>query len=466
MRSLDNAIPVGSRRAEAGSSESATLTGLRRAFDIPRLFRSRFRRDLGVTAFAQLGVFGINALTGLLAARLLGPQVRGQLAALTLWPGALIFLTHPGTDAALVFHVGKQRFRFSEVWTAGTVLSILQTLLVIPVGLFVVPLALRSYPAQVRHLAIIFLCSAPSIIFVSQLTSLLQGKLRLDAYNLVRTIAPAVYAVGLLALFFLHRPNLRDVVAFQIAGAVAAAGAGYAFLSRQQTFQFQWNVEACKSLLSFGWRTQLSNVTSFANQRLDQLLLSLFVPPRQLGLYVVAVTVASALGFIPQAAGIVTYAAGSNLNANDAGRIISRSFQACLVCLGLGCSLLFVIVPWLIPFAFGRGFAGAVLACRILLPGTVAFGLSHILYDGARALGHPALPAHAEGCSLIVTLGCLYLLVPRFGFVGAALASTLAYGTSLVAALVLLKRRAGLGWRDLIGLSNPTLRRVFSDGSR
>ena len=466
MRPLDNAISVGDRRAEAESSESTTLTGLRRAFDIPLPFRSRFRRDLGLTALAQLGVLGINTLTGLLAARLLGPQVRGQLAALTLWPGALIFLTHPGIDAALVFHVGKQRFRFSEVWTAGAVLGILQTLLVIPVGLLVIPLALRSYPVGVRHLAIIFLCFAPSIIFVGQLTSLLQGKLRLAAYNLVRMIAPAAYALGLLALFFFHRPDLRDVVAFQIAGAVVAAGAAYGFLSRKQSFQFLWNVQACKSLLSFGWKTQLSNVTSFANQRLDQLLLSLFVPPRQLGLYVVAVTVASALGFLPQAAGIVTYAAGSNLNANEAGRIISRSLQACLVCLGLGCSLLCVIVPWLIPFAFGRDFGGAVLACRILLPGAVALGLSQVLYDGARALGHPALPSHAEGCSLIVTLGCLYLLVPRFGFVGAALASTLAYWTSLVAAFMLLKRRAGLGWRDLVGLSNPTLPRIFSDGSR
>src|SRR2546426_7160154 len=60
MRPLDNAISVGDRRAEAESSESTTLTGLRRAFDIPLPFRSRFRRDLGLTALAQLGVLGIN----------------------------------------------------------------------------------------------------------------------------------------------------------------------------------------------------------------------------------------------------------------------------------------------------------------------------------------------------------------------------------------------------------------------
>ena len=166
-----------------------------------------------------------------------------------------------------------------------------------------------------------------------------------------------------------------------------------------------------------------------------------------------SVTVTSVLNIVPQAAGIVTYATGSNLSSNEAGRVIARSLQISLVWLGLGCLLFFVIAPWLIPFAFGRDFAGSVLACRILLPGSVALGLSQVLYDGARALNQPALPSHAEGCSLIVTLGCLYLLVPRFGFVGAAVASTLAYCTSLAITLVLFGRRTGLGWRELTGLA-------------
>src|SRR5690349_13378859 len=101
MRPLDNAISVGDRRAEAGSSESAALTSFGRALDIRGLFRSRFRRDLGLTVFAQIGLLAIGALTGLLSARLLGPQGRGELAALTLWPLTLISLTHLGTNSAL-----------------------------------------------------------------------------------------------------------------------------------------------------------------------------------------------------------------------------------------------------------------------------------------------------------------------------------------------------------------------------
>ena len=190
MRPLDNAISVGDRRAEAGSSESAALTSFGRALDIRGLFRSRFRRDLGLTVFAQIGLLAIGALTGLLSARLLGPQGRGELAALTLWPLTLISLTHLGTNSALVFHVGRHCYGLPEVFTAATMLGVLQAIFVLLLGLAALPLALRSYPPGVERLAIIFLCFAPVVILGGQPTSILQGKLDLAGYNLVRWSRP------------------------------------------------------------------------------------------------------------------------------------------------------------------------------------------------------------------------------------------------------------------------------------
>ena len=424
-------------------------------FDTSWLLKSPFRRDLTGTFLVQAGLLGVGALSGILSARLLGPVGRGELTALTLWPSTLIFLSHLGVNTALVFHVGKQRFGLPEVWTASTLLGAVQTVLVLLVGLAVLPLALRAYPARVLHLSIIFLGFAPIIIFGGQPSAIFQGQRNLPAYNALRAVAPSVYTMGLLALFVLRRPYLRDVVFCQLAGVVLAMGWGYSLVCRRTRFRFAWHGGALKSLLSFGLKTQLSSVTAFLNQRLDQLLLSLFISPRDLGLYVVAVTVTSVASVFPQAAGVVTYATGASSSPDEAERVIARSVQASLVWLGAGCACLFAVAPWAIPWAFGRAFAGSVLACRILLPGTIALGLSQVLHEGARALNQPALPSYAEGWSLMITLGCLYLLVPRFGFVGAAIASTLAYTGNLLITLVLFKRRTSLGWRQLLGLAKP-----------
>jgi len=248
----------------------------------------------------------------------------------------------------------------------------------------------------------------------------------------------------------LHRPSLGAVVGARILGYGFALALGYWLLLKSERVHVAWNGLACSSLLRFGWKTQLGNVSAYVNRWLDQLVLSIFVPAHDLGLYAVAVTVALAVCFVPQAAGVVTLAAGSNASPEVARAVIARAYRLSLLWLLVVCALLSGLAPYLMTHVFGAGFAGAVLACRILLPGMVALGLTQVLYDGARSLGDPAIASYAEGFATVVTLVSLYVLLPRVGFVGAAIASSVAYGTSHALTLALYSSRLGIGLGDLL----------------
>ena len=409
-----------------------------------------FFRHLSVTAVLGGMNLGLGAVTGLMAARLLGAAGRGELAALTIWPMALISLAAMGINQAIVFHTGKRSFTFSEVWTGSTIIGVAQSALVLAVGLVLIPIALRRYPPQVTTLSLVSLGACPLIILSGYPANLLQGKMELLSFNLIMIAAPLAYALGLALLAVLHRPNLNAVVAARIGGYVLACAVGYWLLLNSERLRPAWSGRACSSLLRFGWKTQLGNVSTYVNRWLDQLVLSIFVPPLDLGLYAAAVTVALAVCFVPQAAGIVTLAAGSNASSEGARAVIARSYRLSLLWLLLVCVLLYLSTPFLMTHLFGPQFAGAVLACRILLPGMVALGLSQVLYDGARALGDPAIPSYAEGFATIVTVASLYVLLPRVGFVGAAIASSLAYGSSHGLTLALYSSRLGIGLNDLL----------------
>lgn len=415
------------------------------------LVHPRYVRNLITAAGGQATVLGLGILTGIASARLLGPQGRGELAALTLWPMILALVAGLGINQAIVFHAGKRRFALAEVWTAALVIWMVQSLVVLLAGSALIPLVLRHYSPEARHLSRLFLAFTPLLMLGGYPASLLQGRLDLLSFIVLRGITPAVYAAGLATLLLRGRASLRDVVLLQIAGAcLTVLVAGWLLLGKTR-LRFAWNRHACSSLLAFGWRSNLSSVTSYVNQRSDQLLLSLFVPPRELGLYVVAVALATAVGFFPQAAGAVTIATGSNLDPCEARQVIARSFRVALAVLVPVCAAVFVLCPWLISFAFGPSYSSATTACRILLPGTVALGLNQVLYDGARALERPALPSYAEGLSTMITVVGLLLLLPRLGFLGAAIASTMAYTASLVFMLSLARSRMQLGPRELVG---------------
>ena len=416
-------------------------------------FASMHSRDFISTLAAQVGILGLNVLTGVASARLLGPRARGELAALTLWPSTLVFLGSMGIGQSVVFYTGRRRYDASEICTAMTITGLLQSLCVILVGLVAVPLALRGYSPGVVHLGLVFLLFSPAYMLGLFPANLLQGKLDLFSFNFIRVIPSLTYALGLGGLILLKRPSLENVVGVQILALLVTVLGGYALLFAKEPVHFAFKRQAWKDLLSYGWKSQLSNVTYYINQRFDQLLLSVFVAPRDLGLYVVAVTVSTSLSFFPEAFAMVTLAAGSNVGPDRARSVIADSFRYSLAWLLVGCSALFVSVPWLIPFAFGANFRGSVLACRILLPGAVMLGLNRVLYDGARSMNYPALPSYAEGLAITLTGGMLYVLLPRLGFVGAAIASTIAYTASFSLMITFCRTRLHISLWEVFAMS-------------
>jgi O-antigen/teichoic acid export membrane protein len=414
------------------------------------LSKFAFVKHYSSTVLGQGFILGLGTLTGILSARLLGPVGRGEYAVIIIWPLGIVALLSLGINQAIAFNVGRRAFTISEMATAATAIGSIQGALSIVIGLLVIPSALAKYPLAVRHLGIIFVLLTPVLILGTYTSNLFQGQYGLFRFNIIRVAAPLTYSVGLLGLYFTHRPSLDLVISVQLTAYLVALVLGSTMVLGILRPRLKWNVSAIPCLIHFGFRTQATNLASYFNQRIDQLALSLLVPPRQLGFYAVAVTLSTAVTVFPQAVGIVTFSRGSTQSIEDAKGTIGSSFRASLIWLLGCCSVLYVLSPFLIRIVFGAAFDGSILACRILLPGAMMIGLNQVLYNGASALGRPGLPSCAEGVSMAVTAVGLYLLVPRYGYIGAAIVSSVAYTISFVLMLVLAHRLLGLSPRVLL----------------
>lgn len=416
----------------------------------PAASKRAFAELYASTVLGQGCILGLGILTGILSARILGPVGRGEYAAVIIWPMGIAALLSLGINQAVAFHMGRRSFTASEVATATATVGSIQSILSIAIGLSVIPFALAKYSPTVRHLGVVFVLFTPALILSGYPGNLFQGLQDYLRFNLIRVVAPLTYVVGLLTLYFSHRGDLSSVIRFQLAGYVVALVLGAITVWDILRPRLKWNSAVIPHLIDFGYRTQATNLASYFNQRIDQLALSLFVPPQQLGFYAVAVTLSSVATVFPQAAGIVTFSRGSGQSSDHAKRTIGVSFRASLLWLLVCCSVLYVLSPFLIRLVFGTAFDQSIVACRILLPGALMTGLNQVLYNGASALGRPGLPSFAEGVSMGVTAIGLYLLVPRYGYIGAAVVSSIAYTISLLVMLVLTHRLLGLNLRVLL----------------
>ena len=257
---------------------------------------------------------------------------------------------------------------------------------------------------------------------------ILLGMGRTRDYTLCRLCTTLGY---FLAIAFVAVSGLSGVLSYAIAYAVpqiGSCGIAAAFLWRLA--RPRWTVDriAAGRALSYGAKAYVSGLASQANLRLDQLLMSLMLSPKELGQYVVAVGVSGLLLPLFNSVGLVTLPRVLHSNTQHDGTMEALRLLRLTAAWGAPAALaLCAGMPWIVSFIFGPAYKPAALPAVILTGGSLLQGLIVIEANALRALNRPGAPAIAELLGLAVTLVMLALLLRPLGIVGAAIASVGAY---------------------------------------
>ena len=91
--------------------------------------------------------------------------------------------------------------------------------------------------------------------------------------------------------------------------------------------------------------------------------------------------------------------------------------------------------PLLIRIIYTDAFMDAYLPMLALLPGVVLLGSTRVLTNDIAGRGYPQYNSISSAVALILTVALDFLLIPRFGIMGAALASTASYTMTALIAL-------------------------------
>ncbi len=126
--------------------------------------------------------FAIQAvliLTGTLVARMLGPDGRGYLAALILWPWVITLFGNLGIPSALTYSIAREPSASRTLARWGLGFALPQALLLIGLQALWLLLILHGDPAPVRAAGWLTLGLVPALLAQQYGLGLLQGHLRL-----------------------------------------------------------------------------------------------------------------------------------------------------------------------------------------------------------------------------------------------------------------------------------------------
>jgi O-antigen/teichoic acid export membrane protein len=388
--------------------------------------------NVASTAAAGLG--------GIIIARALGPEMRGEYAAVMAWFSVVLMIGGMGQPAALCFHVAHDPSNARSYVATSRAMMLVTGTAALAGGILLAPLLARGNAGLTVAYRIVFATSIMAFVGASYTFSL-QAK-NMNWWNEVRVSQPVLSLAFLIVLWRLRLLALDAALIVLALSVLLQLGWAYYRARSADLVPGHAQVRLVRPLAWYGI-AQIAALTPAAlNADLDQLVLSQAAPPAVLGRYAIAVTCSLLPIPLVSAIGNVAFPRLASRERVDglAGRM---QWLGILVsaCAAAGALLpLDLIAPWLIPRVFGPGYAGVVPLLWSLTPAGVILACNQVTGDMLRGRKRPLVVARAQGLAAISTVILLVALIPVAGAYGAAIASTVAYGVALVMMLLSLRR--------------------------
>ena len=381
-----------------------------------------------------------SGLGGIIVARALGPEMRGEYAAVTAWFGVALMIGGMGQPAALCFHVAHDPGQARGYVATSRAMMLTTGTAALVGGLLSAPLLAHGNAELTFAYRIAFATSILAFVGASYTFSLQATNLRW--WNTVRASQPVMSLTCIVVLWQLRLLTLT--AALFVLALTMAIQLGFAYYRCRSAGLAPGRADArlVRPLVTYGMAQIAALTPATVNAQLDQLVLSQVVPAATLGRYAIAVSCTMLPIPLVSAIGNVAFPQLASRRRVD-GLALRMQWLGilCSACIAAGILVpLCLVAPWLIPLVFGPRYTGVVPLLWILTPAGIFLACNQVTGDVLRGRKRPFVVARAEGLAAVFTVILLVALLPVVGVYGAAIASAVAYGISLTMMLLSLRR--------------------------
>jgi antigen flippase len=415
---------------------------------------SLLRSGSGFAAVVQTGVatvlvLAINVVTGIVSARLLGAQGRGELSALLLCPQFLSFLFTLGLPASTIVKIRDSPGSASGIMGTALLLSALAGLLAAATGVAVVPLLMKQYPAHLVGVAQGLVVLTTLGVTSTVLMAALQVADRFTAYNRLRFWQSALILASLCGLGVLHAfTPVSGALGYVLPTLPFFVWTLWWVLREFKPRLSDWRKHV-RTLLSYGWRVHIMDIGNALFCQLDKIILVTLLTPAVFGTYVVVFNLSRLVTTFANSAVPVLLPRTAGKTAAEVLLLTSRAFRATAVLTAAAVLAFFLVGGIGLRWVYGVQFAAGYPILVILAVEAALSGSATVLQQPYIVLNRPGTVALFHTISLTMAAVLVYCLALLFGAEGAACGLLLA--TSVRCALTY----RGFGW--LLGVAAPRL---------
>ncbi|WP_247000831.1 flippase [Halosolutus gelatinilyticus] len=360
-------------------------------------------------------------------ARILDAQLFGVFVLFIAVTSVFEVFLDLGIDKAMEKRISEQRNAVppGDVLTTGLLLKTGSMLLVATILI-----ASRGYIDS-------YVGADVTMLLVPVLVAQQLGWLILAILRGEQSVATAEYLTLVQNVVFVLLGVLLILRGFGVEGLITGYGLGWLVLSVVgyrliSTELGTFSIDIVRSLFDFSWYNFVASSVMTASYRwIDILLIGFFLTRTDVAAYEVAWQISVVFLLLPQAIALTLFPSVSERATqgqfDEIERLVPTVITWSIVIVVPGVIGGLVLGNEILSLIFGPEFAIAAAALVIILFGKIAESLNYVFGTLLLAIDRPGLVAKTALVFVALNVGLNVALIPRYGIVGAAVATTMAY---------------------------------------
>ena len=403
--------------------------------------------------FLLFGGFIVSVIT----ARLLGPEGKGIITAVFVFPTLIISFADMGIRQSTAYFIGQNKYRLSEVISSIAFLWIITSL-----GSIIIVLIYYSIVMSNSYSWTILLIATSSIplkLIEQYSRGILLGRNQISIINASEIIRLITNFSAVVLLVWIFDLGVVGAAIVNILISLSVAVYYMYYISKYGKFEFKPIGDIPKQLIFKGFSFAIALFIINLNYKVDIMILERMVNSSQVGIYSIGVIFSELLWQIPSAVGMVLFAKSastkSHLSSVERSTRVLRIVLPIILIVSLFIALM---APLVIRIFYGVEFVGASNVLRILLPGVFFITISKILHPDLSARGYPLYALKIFSISLIINIVFNLILIPYYGIYGAGISTSISYMIAGLGYGYIYAKKEKIKIRDILFLNKGDIK--------
>lgn len=401
----------------------------------------------------------LGIVSGIFITRILGPGGRGAYAIFMADLELFGMLLNFSLNTSLIYFIASRRIPENVLLGITIVMLAGGTILlsIILTGIYFFGQDSFVFPGDHNDLFYILFLAAGFVLntFNGSLSAIFQGRSMFRTVNTViiaNSVFNLVFFAVLFAVYYYSQESigLNEVLALTLVINLLNSLLWYYYFRKRinikPSFSFSYP-DHIRPVAAYSLIAYLSYAVNLINYRLDLWIIEQYRGQEQVGCYSLAVNVAQMFWLVSNPISTVLVPYLSNPDNHDTS-VFQFFSKVNFTTVFLAMILAVILAPILFPLIYGPAFLKSVEPFYYLLPGILFNCTTRIFGTYIQAVNKPEYNLISNVAGALITIPLCFVLIPRYGIVGASITTTLSYLGMLLVTVYFAVGKLKLPWRN------------------